>query len=230
MVLAAGFGTRLGELTKETPKCLVVLADKTTMLQRVLLQLKQAGVTEVIVNLHYLGHKIKEYLLLHKNFGVEIEFSNEEKILGTGGGLKKARHFFSDAKPFFLHNSDVWCDMNLKKFYESHEKQNPLVSLAVTKRETKRPLYFDSNMSLLPITNNDNGNGIPFGFSGVQIVDPRFFNFLDEFQDEFSTIPAFFSAVRQGETVQGFDISKSYWIDMGSPEKLKALNEKIGKK
>jgi NDP-sugar pyrophosphorylase family protein len=59
MVLAAGFGTRLKALTRSVPKCLIPLSDGSTMLERVCLQLKHAGVTDIIINLHYLPEQIK---------------------------------------------------------------------------------------------------------------------------------------------------------------------------
>jgi MurNAc alpha-1-phosphate uridylyltransferase len=228
MILAAGLGTRLKELTKTIPKCLVPLANGSTMLERVILQLKAAGVTDIIINLHYLPEQIKKYISDKNSFGLRIEFSYEDSILGTGGGLKNAKQFFDDGKPFFLHNSDVWSDVKLTDVYQKHLYENPIATLAVTARETKRQLFFDESLKLIPKLNQeDQQGGNPYGFSGIQVLSFSIFDFLEAYTGEFSTIPVFFSAVSAGSTVQGFDMSSSYWIDMGSPEKLAALNQYI---
>jgi NDP-sugar pyrophosphorylase family protein len=227
MVLAAGFGSRLKELTRSVPKCLVPLSDGSTMLERVCLRLKKAGVTHIVINLHYLPDQIKAYVAAKQSFGVQIEFSHEETILGTGGGLKRARSFFSDGQPFLLHNSDVWSTVDLAALYNAHQPGS-IATLGVTLRDTKRPLYFNNHLSLLPITApSGSGDEKPYGFSGIQVIDPKFFMFLDQFEGEFSTIPAFFAAVRAGLPVLGYDMSASFWLDMGSPEKLAELNQYI---
>ena len=231
MVLAAGFGSRLKELTKDTPKCLVPLADGSTMLAVVINRLKKTGVTEVVINTHYLADRIKEYLVLHDNFQLSISFSHEPVILGTGGGLKNAASFFkNDPRPFFLHNSDVWCDTDLKVLYDSHCSSGVLVTLAVTKRETKRPLYFtkDLKLSVNATGTTSNPHDVPFGFSGIQVISTKFFSYLEKYDGEFSTIPVFQSAVAAGEIIRGFDISADTWIDMGTPELLARVNAIVG--
>ena len=232
MVLAAGFGSRLKDFTKETPKCLVPLIDGSTMLSIVLNRLKQAGVHEAVINLHYLGASIKQYLADHDDFGMSISYSEESKILGTGGGLRKAGSFFKSTSqtpsPFFLHNSDVWCNVDLKALYDEHVRSGALVTLAVTKRETKRPLFFLDSMNLTDSAANasDSANqGAPFGFSGIQVVSPAFLPYLDRFPEHCSTIPAFHLAAQEGEVIRGFDITESSWIDMGTPESLERLNK-----
>ena len=108
MVLAAGLGTRLRPLTNDRPKALVAVAGRT-LLEITLRRLRAFGVSEVIVNAHHHAEMIVDYLKANNNFGMQIEVSCEDKLLDTGGGLKKAAHFFSDSpqEPFILHNVDV---------------------------------------------------------------------------------------------------------------------------
>jgi MurNAc alpha-1-phosphate uridylyltransferase len=231
MIFAAGFGTRLGELTKQAPKCLVKLSNGITMLEHVILRFKAAGVKEIIINTHYLADQIKDFIEL-KKFPLDIQFSHEDTILGTGGGLKKARWFF-DGNPFLVHNSDVYSDIDLKSLINSHKKNNPVATLAVMKRETSRPLIFDKSLRLTGFGKEPNIQKISsssditnkFGFCGIQIISPSFFTYLDQFEGEFSTIPAFFSAAKQGETVLAYKVKEtSKWIDMGTPDDLAKLN------
>src|SRR5580704_9027637 len=111
MILAAGLGTRLRPLTDDRPKALVEINGRT-LLEITLSRLRELGVREVIVNIYHFADMIAEYLKANDNFGMRIEISREEALLDTGGGLKKAAHFFlEDARgpeePFIVHNVDV---------------------------------------------------------------------------------------------------------------------------
>jgi NDP-sugar pyrophosphorylase family protein len=94
MVLAAGLGTRLRPLTDTRPKALVEVAGRT-LLEITLTRLHSFGVDEVIVNVHHFADMVVAYLKSHNNFGMRIEISREDDLLlDTGGGLKKASWFF----------------------------------------------------------------------------------------------------------------------------------------
>jgi len=94
MVLAAGLGTRLRPLTDTRPKALVEVADRT-LLEITLTRLRSFGVGEVIINVHHFAGMVIDYLKSHNNFGMRIEISREDDLLlDTGGGLKKASWFF----------------------------------------------------------------------------------------------------------------------------------------
>src|ERR1700684_3353472 len=92
MILAAGLGTRLRPLTDTRPKALVEI-DGRTLLEITLERLRSFGVRDVIVNAHHCGDMIAEYVR-SCDFGMRIEISREDELLDTGGGLKKAAHFF----------------------------------------------------------------------------------------------------------------------------------------
>src|SRR4051794_17211539 len=111
MVLAAGLGTRLRPLTHDRPKALVEVAGRT-LLEITLKRLRKFDVSEVIINLHHFADMVQSYLKANQNFGLQIELSREDEcLLDTGGGLKKAAHFFQRGAgsndPFFIHNVDV---------------------------------------------------------------------------------------------------------------------------
>src|SRR5580698_735322 len=107
MILAAGLGTRLRPLTNDRPKALVEVAGRT-LLDITLSRLRTFGVREVTINVHYFADMVVDYLKKNDNFGMRIEISREEILLDTGGGLKRAAHFFLDKashsdEPFILH-------------------------------------------------------------------------------------------------------------------------------
>ena len=93
MILAAGLGTRLRPLTDDRPKALVEVAGRT-MLEITLARLRAFDIRDVIINVHHFADMVTGYLKANNNFGMRIEISREEILLDTGGGLKKAAHFF----------------------------------------------------------------------------------------------------------------------------------------
>jgi NDP-sugar pyrophosphorylase family protein len=94
MILAAGLGTRLRPLTDTRPKALVEINGRT-LLEITLSRLRSFGVTEAIINVHHFADMVIAYLKSHNNFGMRIEISREDDLLlDTGGGLKKAAWFF----------------------------------------------------------------------------------------------------------------------------------------
>lgn len=90
MVFAAGLGTRLRPLTNDMPKALVPL-DGVPMLQRVICNIRDIGITDIVVNIHHFGEKIIDFLKENDNFGVNITISDErDMLLDTGGGILKS--------------------------------------------------------------------------------------------------------------------------------------------
>lgn len=102
-ILAAGFGTRLKPYTDDRPKPLVEINGKS-ILMRALDHLEEAGVKEVVINTHYMAEKITDHL--KSRTSPHIHFSHEDEILETGGGMKKALHYFGE-EPFYAINGDA---------------------------------------------------------------------------------------------------------------------------
>jgi len=99
MVFAAGYGERLRPMTERLPKALVPVGGRP-MIEYSLLLLRHYGITEIIINVHYLGAKIREHLLDGKKLGLKITYSEEKELLDTGGGLLQARPFWhSNPRP-----------------------------------------------------------------------------------------------------------------------------------
>ena len=94
MLLAAGFGTRLGRLTDQCPKCMVPVAGKP-VLQRNIEWLRSQGVVDLVVNLHHYPEVVTDYFGDGSAFGVRLSYSYEPELLGTAGALWGARRFFA---------------------------------------------------------------------------------------------------------------------------------------
>src|SRR5215470_10611701 len=95
MILAAGFGNRLWPLTQDRAKPAIPFLGRPLIVHSVE-YLKNAGITDLIFNLHYQGESIKKALGDGSAFGVTIQYSEEDEILGTAGGIDKVRDFLTD--------------------------------------------------------------------------------------------------------------------------------------
>ena len=183
-----------------------------------------------MMNLHYLPEMIVEHVRSRNSFGISVEFSREADLLDTGGGLKKARSFFEKEEAFFVHNCDVYSEINLSELYKNHVDSRAIATLAVMSRPTKRGLYFDSTGQLCGwsgLKDFSPKNDHRFvAFSGIQVLSPEIFRYMPE-QEKFSIIETYLTAARAGKPVRALDVGNSYWIDMGTPEKLKALTDRL---
>ncbi|MBU2572485.1 MAG: nucleotidyltransferase family protein [Elusimicrobia bacterium] len=239
MILAAGLGTRLHPFTNNTPKALINIGG-AAMLEVILKRLAAAGVTEVIINSHHLSEKITGFLTEKKNFGLKIEISRENFFpLETGGGLKKAGWFFGDGKPFFLHNSDVFTEMDLSAMYKAHLETGALATLAVKDRPTSRPLLFDADLNLQGRFNAAENsfewtacqveNPLRLAFNGVHVISPEIFKLMTE-TGIFSITGVYLRLAGAGSKIKGFRADEFYWQDIGTPEKLEALRRYVTEK
>jgi NDP-sugar pyrophosphorylase family protein len=232
MVLAAGLGTRLRPLTDDRPKALVVVAGRT-LLEIVLERLQSFDVSEVIVNAHHHAEMIQDYLRANDNFGLRIEVSREEDLLDTGGGLKKAAHFFlkdgrNSQEPFLLHNVDVISTIDLARMVRYHQEQDALATLAMQDRDTSRYLLFDAHGQLCGRQAGRDGEKElvrpladvqALAFSGVHVISPRLFAKIEE-EGAFSIIRTYLRLAAEGERIVAFRADAYDWCDVGRPESL----------
>ena len=229
MVLAAGLGTRLRPLTDARPKALAEVGGRT-LLEITLTRLRDAGVTDAIVNVHHFADQVADYLKQHHGFGMRIELSREDDLLlDTGGGLKKAGWFFEkDTQPFLVHNVDVLSNLDLRKLLDQHKKSKALATVAVQKREGARQLLFDDELQLCgrqkargekPQMVRVRPAPQPLAFCGIHVVSPRLLTMWKE-DGVFSIIDTYLRLSGAGEEILGFRADEYYWRDLGKPESL----------
>lgn len=230
MILAAGLGTRLRGITQHTPKCLVE-AGGMTMLEHTMMALKRAGVTSVIINIHHFAESIVDFVSEHGIEGLDVQFSRERDLLGTGGGLLNAASFFRDSEIFIVHNADIFSTVDLSRVLDRHSASGALATLVVMECPTSRPLYFsrDGMLSGWRTEEEIHPAGLctedlkECSFCGIQVVSRELLPVLAEEKPPFSIISSYMKASMRGEPVLSFPVEKDYWIDAGTPENLQAL-------
>jgi len=235
MILAAGYGTRLQPLTNHTPKALVEI-NGFPLLQLVIAKLIKTGVDEVIINTHHFAEQIAAFLHTIDNFGIRVELSHEEEILGTGGGLKKASYFFDDDQPFILHNVDIVSTIDLKQMYRYHLDKGAMVTLAIQQRETSRGFIVDEQNRICGHEDKDNQRTrfarVPQGktrfmaFCGIHVISPEIFQYINE-TGRFSIIDSYLKLIEQGFPILGFPADGFYWRDIGKIETLEEIQQEL---
>ena len=239
MILAAGLGTRLRPLTNDRPKALVEVAGRT-LLEIAIARLREFGVREVIVNVHHFAGMVAEYLREKNYFGMRIEISEEDSLLDTGGGLKKAAWFFHEegpAEPFILHNVDVISTIDLRRMLDFHTQNQALATLAVQQRQTSRYLLFDEQMRLcgrrlVKEQKTELVRPSPqlqeVAFSGIHVILPRLLRMMSE-EGAFSIVQSYLRLAGAGERIVAYRADGDYWRDLGKPESVAGAAEDLKK-
>jgi len=127
-ILVGGKGERLYPLTKEVPKPLLKIGDKP-ILEWVVERLASYNVNKIVLGVGHLSHKLENYFGSGEKWGVNIEYNLEDGPLGTGGALKHAEKFFDNT--FIMLNGDNMIDLDYRKMFEQHKKNNAVATLAL---------------------------------------------------------------------------------------------------
>ncbi len=221
MLLAAGLATRLKHLRQNGPKALLSVGGRT-LLDYALDRLDDAGVAEIMINLHYKGDMIREHLATHARKGLSISYSDEsDQLMDTGGGIAKALSFFGD-EPFFVINAkQIWTDgyMNtLQRMADGWDgdKMDALLLMIPTVSAVGYEGIGDYDM--LPdgrLQRRKQGHVAPFIYA-FQIIHPRVFENCPE--GPFSLNLLWDRAEEQGR-LYGIRHDGS-WIHVGTPGAL----------
>ena len=237
MIFAAGLGSRLKPLTDTMPKALVPVAG-CPMLEHVILKLKASGFTEIVINIHHFGEQIIDFLKTNNDFGLTIHISDErDRLLDTGGGIRKARLFFENSgEPFLVHNVDILSDMNLKELYDFHMQSGSVATLLASRRTTSRYLLFDTERKLRGWINKDTGQVKPEGFHYDESLyreyafSPAVFRLMEapRWEGKFSIMDFYLATCGQTD-YSGYLAEKLELIDIGKPETLARAEEFVKK-
>lgn len=216
LILSAGFGTRLKPLTDTTPKALIPYKGKPLIVHQIE-KLKAFDIEEIVVNVHHLKEKVIEFFATHK-FGVRINLSVEEEILGTGGGIINTEKYFKNDPYFLVMNADIISNVNLQRFTRTYTLDS-LAVLAIQKRKTSRYLEFDDRKQLIRRANDNSSNENKYAFNGMHLISSRIFElgYKAEFKD---IIDIYLEQIEKGKKIKGYDVGDADFKDIGKHENL----------
>ena len=221
MVLAAGLGTRLRPFTEEKPKCLIPLAGKP-LIDWTLRWLYRSGVTECVINLHYLADKVRQFVGDGSQYGLKVHYSYEPELLGTAGAVKKVAAFFD--RPFYVIYSDNFSQWDLRKLVDIYEKHRPTATMAVHWREDVTQsgmVELDKNNLILRLVEKPNSKNVISHYvnAGFYYLNPQVFNYIPDAKPcdfAFNVFPEMLRAreamyaVKMEEPIIGIDTKEAY--------------------
>lgn len=231
MILAAGLGTRLRDLTQDRPKALVEVAGKT-LLQRNIENLIQQGFQTIVVNVHHFADQVVDFL--HTNdFGATILISDESRLLmDTGGGIIQATPLFNGSDLVLVHNVDILSDIQLGELADQFYDSGDDAWLLTQDRSTSRKLLFD-NCDCLIGWRNVNENAYKWvvdekfeykelAFNGMHFFKPNLFAAFD--CQRYSVIDLYLR-LAQDHIIRSKEIHPDFWFDIGKREDFDKINQ-----
>jgi NDP-sugar pyrophosphorylase family protein len=133
VVLCAGLGTRLGDLTREIPKAMLPICGRP-LLHYMVRYLRENGYRHIAINLHYEPQVITDYFGDGSDFGVDLHYSHESSLLGTAGAVKKLEPYLSDVDDFLVVYGDLLIDQDLQKMRDFHSAVDADATLLLHRR------------------------------------------------------------------------------------------------
>jgi mannose-1-phosphate guanylyltransferase len=232
IILAGGFGTRLWPLKLPVPKPLVDINGKT-LTERVFDILKDSGVSDAILSIHYEAEKMKAYFGSGKKFGMRLSYAYEEQPLGTAGPLivlnkegKAIRSHF-----FMINCDDLFERIDLRAVMEFHRASNAIATIVLTTVEDVSS-FGVAQMEGCRITRfieKPKKEEAPSNLvnSGYYVLSPEIFEIAEAIKKPKVMMETdIFPKVASMRRLYGF-VSKGFWIDTGTPERLALAREKF---
>jgi len=212
-ILAAGYGKRLLPLTENSPKPLLKVGD-TSLIERNIEHILNSGISEIVINISYLGALVREHVI-EKFPNENINFSVEEKPLGTGGGVYKALPLLG-SEPFLCMNADLFHNIKLNNLFSDVESA---LLIGVPNPEHNQMGDFSLDKDIVNI--NTEGNDLTW--SGISIINPRIFKNKYFESTSFNIWESVLLEYIKKKSIKGIR-SSDLWIDVGTLDRLKLAN------
>lgn len=211
VIMAGGLGSRLGELTKDTPKPMLHVGGRP-ILENIILAFREYGYNKFILCVSYKSEVIEDYFENGSKWGVEIVYNHEDRKMGTAGALSLIENKFEE--PFFVVNGDILTAIDFHEFMEFHRKSKALATMCLKK--------FDFQIPYACINTSDSGEILSLvekpvmDYSinaGMYILDPAVIDFIPS-NSYYDMTTLFDDLIQRKEKVLGYNLNE-YWLDVG---------------
>ena len=223
VIMAGGLGTRLGELTKDTPKPMLKVGAKP-MVEHIIDMFVSHGFTRFMLSVNYKAEVIKEYFGDGSKFGIEVKYLEEKKRLGTGGALSLIDIEINE--PFFVTNGDVLSSLDYEKLLAYHKEQDAMATMCIRKDSYQIPygvIEVDEENNIKAMKEKPTKEF--FINTGIYVLNPEVLNYVPK--DEFFDLPSLFELLKhEDESIKSFEIT-DYWIDMGKPSDYEKIQKDL---
>jgi len=221
MILAAGLGQRMRPLTDSLPKPMLTAGGKP-LLQYHLEALAKIGVREVVINLAYLGDKIRAFVGNGDAFGLNVSYSEEPEPLETAGALLHALPLLG-AEPFLLINGDVWADYPLAELAAYKLQDDEDAHLILVPNPAFHPAGDFSPNHQGRLENNPD---LPkFTFGGISLIHPRLISTYPQQRNKFPLAEVLRFGILHNRI--SATVYSGRWSDVGTPERLAQLDAQL---
>ena len=212
VVMAGGFGKRLHPLTLETPKPMLPIAGKP-LIERTIEQLRSSGIQQVSITTHYKGEQIKNHFQNGENFGVDINYIEEESPLGTAGSLAK---MCSHGKPYLVINGDIITGINYRSLIDYHRQHHADLTIVVRQFDVKVPygVVQAEGVDVVRIVEKPVYNFFVNG--GIYLIGQEAHALIHE-GDHLDMPDLVSRCIANGKKVVSYPMTE-YWIDIGNPQ------------
>jgi NDP-sugar pyrophosphorylase family protein len=227
LVLAGGFGTRLRPLSCTRPKLLFPVGDQP-QIDWTLKNLNQAGVETVIMAVNYMAEALVRYLGPTK-YDLGIIYSREQRPLGTGGPIRKARDLLN-GEPFIVLNGDIISDVDYKRLIEYHKQKGGLATVVLVHVEDPTrygAVELDWEGKIVKFVEKPEPGKAPSNLinAGIYILDPKVFDYIPEGR-KVSIEREVFPVLAEEKKLFGFE-SQGFWVDVGIPDDYLKANRSV---
>ena len=220
ILMVGGLGTRLGNLTKNTPKPMLKVGDKS-ILQTIVERFTNYGYTNITMCLNYKSHIIQDYFGDGSKFGINLDYILEEERLGTAGALSLIKENLVD--PFFVMNGDILTDANIENIHNSYVSSNAEALMCVREYNYQVPygVVETSNNTIASIEEKPTQKF--FVNAGIYMLSPKVLEYIP--QNEFFNMTTLFEKlIDKDKNVISYPLN-GYWLDIGRFEEFKRAND-----
>jgi bifunctional UDP-N-acetylglucosamine pyrophosphorylase/glucosamine-1-phosphate N-acetyltransferase len=230
-VLAAGEGVRLQPITTTRPKHLIKVGGKP-ILEHCLDAVKTAGISEVVIVVHYMADAICQYFSDGKGFGLKIEYAKQEAVLGTGNAVSVVKPYMND--DFLLVNGDMlFAAEALKTVVDLHQREKPTTTIAVVPVEKPESygiveLEKDKNVKRIVEKPTREEATTNLANAGIYVFSTEIFGKIEQTsatsRGEWEIPDALMLLINEKKSVLAQQISSKDWLDIGRPWDLLEAN------
>ena len=225
LILAGGFGVRLREIIHGRPKHLTLINDQP-FIRHLVKMLEKRGVKDLVISIGYLAQYIIDEFA-HGYQGIKVEFSEDNRPLGTAGSIKNAKDYFQD--DFLIINGDTYLDIDYQKLMASHKKNQALLTIvATTKHKNKGGIILTQKNTITKFVTDSKAQtpAASLRNAGIYVASPNIFKYIPDRTKsslEKDIIPAI---LKRNKKIQLFTINQEF-IDIGSAAAYKQALKKL---
>jgi dTDP-glucose pyrophosphorylase len=221
ILMAGGLGTRLRPLTEDMPKPMLKVGNKP-ILETIIENFAKYGFVNITISVNYKADMIKEYFGDGANLGVNIDYIEESKRLGTAGALSLIKD--RPQEPFFVMNADLLTNVNFEHLLDFHMIEHSVATMCVREFDYQVPYGVIEMEGSKIVSIREKPVHKFFVNAGIYTLSPQIFEYIPK--DEFYDMPTLFDDIIKDNLKSISFPVHEYWLDIGHMSDFeKAQNE-----